>query len=93
MEVCRCFPVMFNCFLAAYSIKFHMCSFCIKGVERFQQALKISPESVSAQYGLASGLLCLAKSCINLGAFKWGASLLEVSCLLKFLKTYLPYNI
>ncbi|XLR19982.1 hypothetical protein S83_047894, partial [Arachis hypogaea] len=30
-----------------------------------------------AQYGLALGLLCLAKDFMNLGAFKWGVSLLE----------------
>lgn len=56
-----------------------MWSFYIKGVEQFQLALKISSENVSAHYGLASGLLGLAKQCINLGAFRWGASLLEVS--------------
>ena len=54
-------------------------SFFIKGVEQFQQALRISPQNISAQYGLASALLGLSKECINSGAFKWGASLLEVS--------------
>ncbi|KAL4365078.1 hypothetical protein AHAS_Ahas07G0070100 [Arachis hypogaea] len=49
----------------------------IKGVEQFRQALEISSQCVPAQYGLALGLLCLAKDCMNLGAFKWGASLLE----------------
>ncbi|KAJ9186264.1 hypothetical protein P3X46_001862 [Hevea brasiliensis] len=48
-----------------------------KGVEQFLQALKFSPQNVSAKYGLASGLLGLSKECMNLGAFKWGASLLE----------------
>ncbi|PIN19633.1 TPR repeat-containing protein [Handroanthus impetiginosus] len=48
-----------------------------KGIEQFQQALKISPHNVSAHYGLASALLGLAKECVNLGAFRWGASLLE----------------
>ncbi|KAK9269809.1 hypothetical protein L1049_025382 [Liquidambar formosana] len=48
-----------------------------KGVEQFRLALDISPQSVSAHYGLASGLLGLSKECINLGAFRWGASLLE----------------
>ncbi|XP_058220446.1 tetratricopeptide repeat protein SKI3 isoform X2 [Rhododendron vialii] len=48
-----------------------------KGVEQFQQALLISPQNVSAQYGLASALLGLSNECINSGAFKWGASLLE----------------
>lgn len=56
-----------------------MWSFDIKGIEQFQLGLKISPQNVSANYGLAAGLLGLAKECINLGAFKWGASLLEVS--------------
>lgn len=57
-----------------------MCFFFrIKGVEQFQQALNISPQNVSAHYGLASGLLGWAKECINMGAFRWGASLLEVS--------------
>lgn len=50
----------------------------MKGVEQFQQALEISPDYVSAQYGLALGLLGLAKDCISLGAYQWGASLLEV---------------
>ncbi|GAU29535.1 hypothetical protein TSUD_115580 [Trifolium subterraneum] len=48
-----------------------------KGVEQFQQALEISPDCVPAQYGLALGLLSLAKDCINLGAYQWGSSLLE----------------
>jgi superkiller protein 3 len=50
----------------------------MKGVEQFQQALEISPDCVPAQYGLALGLLSLAKDCINLGAYQWGSSLLEV---------------
>ncbi|KAL5778461.1 hypothetical protein ACOSP7_011387 [Xanthoceras sorbifolium] len=48
-----------------------------KGIEQFQQALKISPQDVSARYGLATALLGLSKECIKLGAFRWGASLLE----------------
>lgn len=48
-----------------------------KGIEQFQLALQISPHNTSAQYGLASGLLVFSKECINSGAFKWGASLLE----------------
>lgn len=51
-----------------------------KGLELFQQAVKITPQNVSAHYGLASGLLGLSKECINLGAFRWGASLLEDAC-------------
>ncbi|KAK6277550.1 hypothetical protein POUND7_017873 [Theobroma cacao] len=51
-----------------------------KGIEQFQQALKISPQNLSALYGLASGLLGLSKECINSGAFSWGASLLEDAC-------------
>ncbi|KAI3457257.1 hypothetical protein Pfo_013920 [Paulownia fortunei] len=48
-----------------------------KGIEQFQQTLKISPHNVSAHYGLASALLGLAKECVNSGASRWGASLLE----------------
>ncbi|XWS14326.1 hypothetical protein CRYUN_Cryun35bG0000500 [Craigia yunnanensis] len=51
-----------------------------KGIEQFQQALKISPQNMSALYGLASGLLGLSKECINSGSFRWGASLLEDAC-------------
>ncbi|RDY08827.1 Tetratricopeptide repeat protein SKI3, partial [Mucuna pruriens] len=51
--------------------------FYMKGVEQFRQALEISPQCVPAQYGLALGLLGFAKDCINLGAYRWGASLLE----------------
>ncbi|KAK4486866.1 hypothetical protein RD792_006174 [Penstemon davidsonii] len=50
---------------------------CRKGIEQFQQALKVSPHNVSAHYGLASSLLGMAIECTNMGAFKWGASLLE----------------
>lgn len=53
-----------------------------KGVEHFQQALEISPKSITAQFGLSSGLLGLAKECINKGAFKWASFLSEVwSCI------------
>ncbi|KAL3645407.1 hypothetical protein CASFOL_010587 [Castilleja foliolosa] len=48
-----------------------------KGIEQFQQALKISPNNVSAHYGLASALLALARECVNSGASRWAASLLE----------------
>ncbi|XP_058778563.1 tetratricopeptide repeat protein SKI3-like isoform X1 [Vicia villosa] len=48
-----------------------------KGVEQFQQALEILPDCVPAQFGLALGLLSLAKDCISIGAYQWGASLLE----------------
>ncbi|CAN8240206.1 unnamed protein product [Cochlearia groenlandica] len=51
-----------------------------KGVELFEQALKISPQNISVLYGLASGLLSWSKECINLGAFGWAASLLEDAC-------------
>ncbi|GLT70885.1 hypothetical protein SLA2020_429380 [Shorea laevis] len=70
-----------------------MWSLCIKGVEQFLQALDISPQSVSAQYGLASGLLGLAKECINLGAFRWGASLLEEASSVAKVGTHLAGNI
>lgn len=53
----------------------------MKGVEHFTHALLISPQNIAAHYGLASSLLGLAKECINSGAFRWGTSLLEVSCL------------
>ncbi|KAF5747268.1 tetratricopeptide repeat protein 37-like [Tripterygium wilfordii] len=56
---------------------FLMLGFFRKGVEQFVQALKISPENVDAHYGLASGFLFLSKECINSGAFRWGASVLE----------------
>lgn len=48
-------------------------------MELFEQALKISPQNISVLYGLASGLLSWSKECINLGAFGWAASLLEVN--------------
>ncbi|GFP89520.1 tetratricopeptide repeat protein 37 [Phtheirospermum japonicum] len=48
-----------------------------KGIEQFQQALKFSPNNVSAHYGLASALLALARECVNSGASRWAASLLE----------------
>ncbi|OUZ99531.1 Tetratricopeptide repeat-containing domain [Macleaya cordata] len=48
-----------------------------KGIEQFRQALDIAPQSVAAHFGLASGLLGLAKECVNSGAFGWGASLLQ----------------
>ncbi|XP_038898489.1 tetratricopeptide repeat protein SKI3 isoform X3 [Benincasa hispida] len=48
-----------------------------KGVEHFQQALEKSPKSITAQFGLSSGLLGLAKEYINRGAFKWASFLLE----------------
>ncbi|KAF4367677.1 tetratricopeptide repeat protein SKI3 [Cannabis sativa] len=48
-----------------------------KGVEQFRLALEISPQCISANYGLASGLFGWAKECIYLGAFQWGATLLE----------------
>lgn len=51
----------------------------MKGVEQFQQALQISPENVAAHYGLGCGLLELSKECISSGAFRWGASILEVN--------------
>lgn len=59
-----------------------------KGVEHFQRALEISPKSITAQFGLSSGLLGLAKECINRGAFKWASFLLEVCYLVS--KGYSP---
>lgn len=70
----------FSILLLLFSLStFYFFFFSTKGIEQFQQALKISPHNASAHYGLASALLGLAKECVNLGAFKWGASLLEVS--------------
>lgn len=48
-----------------------------KGIEQFQHALEICPQSTCAQYGLASGLLALSQECIKQGAFSWATSLLE----------------
>ncbi|CAI9115330.1 OLC1v1016211C1 [Oldenlandia corymbosa var. corymbosa] len=48
-----------------------------KAVEHFKQALGISPQNVAANYGLSSAIYGLAKECIDSGAYKWGASLLE----------------
>ncbi|KAJ1388379.1 Tetratricopeptide-like helical domain superfamily [Sesbania bispinosa] len=64
-----------------------------KGIEQFQQALKISPDCVPALYGLALGLLGLAKDCINLGAYQWGASLLEEASEVARASAYLFRNI
>nr|XP_011464990.1 PREDICTED: tetratricopeptide repeat protein 37 [Fragaria vesca subsp. vesca] len=63
-----------------------------KGVEAFQQALEFSPKSVSAHYGLSSGLLGLAKECINLGAFRWGATVLEEASKVAWKSTHLAGN-
>ncbi|KAL6176261.1 hypothetical protein ACLB2K_052896 [Fragaria x ananassa] len=63
-----------------------------KGVEAFQQALEFSPKSVSAHYGLSSGLLGLAKECINLGAFGWGATVLEEASKVAWKSTHLAGN-
>lgn len=51
----------------------------MQGVEQFRRALEISPANISVHFGLSSALLGLSKECINLGAFSWAASLLEVS--------------
>ncbi|XP_068652735.1 tetratricopeptide repeat protein SKI3 [Aristolochia californica] len=48
-----------------------------KGAEQFQNALKIVPNNVAAQYGLASALLGLSQDSIKSGAYFWAASLLE----------------
>ncbi|KAF8014969.1 hypothetical protein BT93_H0690 [Corymbia citriodora subsp. variegata] len=63
-----------------------------KGIEQFQQALDISPENLSAYYGLSSGLLGLAKECINIGAFTWAASLLEEASKVANVSTQLTGN-
>ncbi|MQM18254.1 hypothetical protein Taro_051242 [Colocasia esculenta] len=51
----------------------------IKGVEQFRRALEVSPENVSAHFGLASALLGLSKECISYGAFIWATSLLKIA--------------
>ncbi|PKU77719.1 tetratricopeptide repeat protein SKI3 [Dendrobium catenatum] len=48
-----------------------------KGIELFRHALEVSPQNVSAHFGLASGLLGLSKECASIGAYEWGASLLK----------------
>ncbi|XP_068305808.1 tetratricopeptide repeat protein SKI3 [Pyrus communis] len=64
-----------------------------KGVETFQQALEISPKSVSAHYGLAAGMLGLAKECNNLGAYRWGATVLEEASRVAWMSTQLAGNL
>ncbi|KAG7024067.1 Tetratricopeptide repeat protein SKI3 [Cucurbita argyrosperma subsp. argyrosperma] len=64
-----------------------------KGVEHFQRALEISPKSITAQFGLSSGLLGLAKECINRGAFKWASFLLEEASKVARGSTYLAGNL
>ncbi|XP_061354463.1 tetratricopeptide repeat protein SKI3 isoform X2 [Gastrolobium bilobum] len=64
-----------------------------KGIEQFQQALDISPHCVPAQYGLALGLLGLAKDCINVGAYKWGSTLLEEASEVASTSAYFLRNI
>lgn len=59
------------------------------------------PEDLSAKFGLASGLLGLAMECTRSGAFKWAATLLEVSTwiispekrLITFILSYLKFGI
>lgn len=71
-------PIFFiSCYL--FLLLVTIIYFSAKGIELFQQAIKISPQNASANYGLGSALLGLAKECVNSGAFRWGASLLEVS--------------
>ncbi|KAK4753087.1 hypothetical protein SAY87_021885 [Trapa incisa] len=64
-----------------------------KAIEQFEKALSISPQSLSANYGLASALYGLSKECINTGAFKWGASLLEDACNIMKMCTRLAGNL
>ncbi|CAK9325078.1 unnamed protein product [Citrullus colocynthis] len=63
-----------------------------KGVEHFRQALEISPKSITAQFGLSSGLLGLAKEYINRGAFKWASFLLEEASKVARGSTHLAAN-
>ncbi|XP_028765736.1 tetratricopeptide repeat protein SKI3 isoform X2 [Neltuma alba] len=64
-----------------------------KGVDHFRQALEISPHCVSAQYGLAFGLLGFGKNCINRGAYRWGASILKEASQFARTCTYIVKNI
>lgn len=48
-----------------------------KAVEHFRLALEISPDNISALFGIASSLLGLSKDCMRSGAFAWGTSLLK----------------
>ncbi|KMT19386.1 hypothetical protein BVRB_1g013820 [Beta vulgaris subsp. vulgaris] len=63
-----------------------------KGIEQFQHALKIWPQSACAQYGLGSGLLALSQECINHGAFSWATSLLEEASDIAKSSTFLAGN-
>lgn len=63
-----------------------------QGIEHFRHALEVYPHNISAQYGLASGLLALAKESINLGAFVWAASLLEEASAIARSSTILAGN-
>ncbi|PKI54726.1 hypothetical protein CRG98_024926 [Punica granatum] len=63
-----------------------------KGIEQFEKALEISPQNLSANYGLASALFGLSRECINTGAFRWGASLLEDASKVMRLCTQLAGN-
>ncbi|KAM0941484.1 putative tetratricopeptide-like helical domain superfamily [Dioscorea sansibarensis] len=63
-----------------------------KGVEQFRCALDIAPHNISAQLGLASGLLGLSKDCVNSGAFGWGAALLEEASTVVEAGTHLTGN-
>lgn len=63
-----------------------------KGIEQFQHALEICPQSVCAQYGLASGLLALSQECIKQGAYSWATSLLEDASKIAKTSTILASN-
>ncbi|XP_022158433.1 tetratricopeptide repeat protein SKI3 isoform X2 [Momordica charantia] len=58
-----------------------------------KQALEISPKSITAQFGLSSGLLGLAKECINKGAFKWASFLSEEASKVARGSTHLAGNL
>uniref|UniRef100_A0A7N0T3Q5 Tetratricopeptide repeat protein SKI3 n=1 Tax=Kalanchoe fedtschenkoi TaxID=63787 RepID=A0A7N0T3Q5_KALFE len=69
-----------------------MLGFFRKGVEQFRRALEISPQNISAHYGLASALFGLAKECNSLGAFGWASSLLEEATNLEMSSKFFTEN-
>ncbi|PKA60385.1 putative UDP-N-acetylglucosamine--peptide N-acetylglucosaminyltransferase SEC [Apostasia shenzhenica] len=63
-----------------------------KGIDHFQHVLSVSPDNISALFGLASGLLGLSKECASMGAFKWGATVLEEASVIARACTLLSSN-
>jgi superkiller protein 3 len=62
------------------SISFFFClvwNWC-RLLSSFDLLLQLMPEDLSANFGLASGLLGWARECTSLGAFRYAATLLKV---------------